>query len=546
MAEKVNAVVVGAGAAGGIVAKELAEAGLRVLLLDRGPHWTQMDAVHDELMGGELGIPGSVSRLTPEARKKNPRAFRYDEDSPVRVGAIGFNAFAVGGGTIFYGGAAWRSHQHHFHMRSNFGQPEGTSLEDWPITYDDLEPFYEKAEYDLGISGGAEQDPFGPPRKKPYPLPPLPINPQGELFKKTAEKMALHPFPPPFAITTAYYRDRPACIRCPFCIGHICEVNAKSSTTVTVIPTALETGNCTLKNGCFSDRIVTDNLGNVTGVTYFDEEDRHHFQEADLVIVSANAAESARLLLNSWNRFFPNGLANSSGQTGRNIMSHIGANSFGIFEQEIPHYWGPGPSIAINDFIGGLGGAHIYNFYVHHPIRFSRLRPPGAPRWGKAHKEFQRKYFRRFMQLNSDVQDMPQETNRVELDPNIRDHWGVPAVRITHKFHPLDHEHSEFIASRQREILEEAGAIKVWSRERRRGGIGDHQVGTCRMGNDPKTSVLNRYCQSHDIDNLFVIDGSCFVSNPGHNPSLTIQAIAYWACAYLKREWKGGAFQGKV
>ena len=134
----------------------------------------------------------------------------------------------------------------------------------------------------------------------------------------------------------------------------------------------------------------------------------------------------------------------------------------------------------------------------------------------------------------------------MELDPNIRDHWGVPAVRITHKFHPLDHEHSEFIASRQREILEEAGAIKVWSRERRRGGVGDHQVGTCRMGNDPKTSVLNRYCQSHDIDNLFVIDGSCFVSNPGHNPSLTIQAIAYWACAYLKREWKGGAFQGKV
>ena len=542
MTEKVNAVVVGAGAGGGIVAKELAEAGLRVLLLDRGPHWTRSHVVHDELEGGELGIPGSVSRLTPEAEEKNPRAFRYNESSPVRVGAIGYNAFAVGGGTVFYGGAAWRFHEPHFRTKSLFGQPEGTSLEDWPISYDDLEPFYEKAEYELGVSGGAEQDPFGPPRKKPFPLPSLPINPQGQLFKQTAERMGLHPFPPPFAITTADYQNRPACIRCPFCISHICEVNAKSSTAVTVIPKALATGSCILKHGCFSDRIVSDSRGNVIGVTYFDENDRRHFQESDLVIVSANVAESARLLLNSRNQFFPDGLANSSGQVGRNTMGHIGANSFGIFEEEIPHNWGPGPSIAINDFIHGLGGGHIYNFYVHHPIGFSSLRPPGAPRWGKAHKKFQQKYFRRFMQLNSDVQDMPQETNRVEIDPSVRDHWGVPAARITHQFHPLDYEHSDFIAARQREILKEAGAIEVWSREKSRGGVADHQVGTCRMGDDPKTSVLNRYCQSHDIDNLFVIDGSCFVSNPGHNPSLTIQAIAYWACAYITREWSKGAF----
>ena len=543
MADKINAVIVGAGAAGGIVAKELAEAGLTVLLLDRGPHWSYADAVHDELQGDAQNTPRAVSRLTPQAEQENPRSFRYDENSPLQLGAIGFNAFAVGGGTLFYGAAAWRYHEHHFRMRSTFGQPQGTSLEDWPMTYDDLEPFYEKAEYELGVSGGGESDPLGPPRRKPYPIPPLPINPQGELFAQTAKKLGLHPFPPPFAILTAPYQGRPACIQCPFCIGHICEVNAKSSTTVTVIPKAMETGHCTLKSKSVADRIVTDNRGRVTGVSYFDEERNHHLQEADLVIVSANAGESARLLLNSSNRFFPAGLANSSGQVGRNVMSHIGANSFGVFERELPHDHGPGPCIAINDFIGGLGGAHVYNFYVHHPIGFSANRPPGAARWGQAHKEFQRKYFRRYLHLNSDVQDMPVETNRVEIDPSIRDTWGVPVVRITHKFHPLDHEHSEFIAARQREILAAAGAIQIWSAERGKGGIGDHQVGTCRMGNDSKTSVLNRYCQSHDIDNLFVVDGSCFVTNPGHNPSLTIQAIAYWACNYIKREWKGGAWR---
>lgn len=542
MPEKVNAVIVGSGAAGGIVAKELAEAGLTVLLLEKGPHWTQYDAVLDELRG-DGHIPRTVTAIPTKARQDNPRSFRYDESSPPRVGPYGFNAFAVGGGTVFYGGASWRFFAHHFRMKSTYGQPEGTSLEDWPITYDDLEPFYEKAEYELGVAGLAGADPFEAPRKKPYPVPPLPINPQGELLKKTAEKMGLHPFPPPFAIITVDYRGRHQCMGNPFCIGGICPFGAKSGTHVTVIPQALATGNCTLKAECFADRIVTDNRGRVVGVTYFDGEKKHHYQEADLVILSASATESARLLLNSKTRFFPNGLANSSGQVGRNTMNHGGADSYGIFEFELPHERGPGPSMALNDFNEGLGGGYIYNGYVHLPIRFSRSRPPGAPRWGKAHKEFQRKYFRRFMHLNSCVQDMPVESNRVEIDPTLRDAWGVPALRITHQYHPIDHESCAKVVEAERKILAEAGAVEIWSSSMRRGGVGQHQCGTCRMGNDSKTSVLNRYCQAHDIDNLFVVDGSCFVTDAGFNPALTIQAIAYWACDYIKREWKGGALR---
>lgn len=540
MASRVNAVVVGAGAAGGIVAKELAEAGLTVLLLEKGRQWTAFEAAHDELRG-DGKTPGTVTAVTE--REKNPRSFRYDPDSPPQVGAIGFNAFSVGGGTKWYGAASWRFLEHHFKMRSTYGRPAGTTLEDWPITYDDLEPYYEKAEYELGVAGLAGSDPFAAPRKKPYPLPPLPLNPQGEFFAKAARKLGLHPFPPPFAIATGPYRGRPACIRCAFCINAICEMEAKSSTDVTVIPVALRTGLCKLQPRCVADRVVTDERGRLTGVAYFDETGQHLIQPADLVILSANAIESARLLLNSRSGLFPNGLANSSDQVGRNLMGHIGANSFGIFEQELPHEWGPGPSMAVNDFNKGLGGSHIYNFYVHLPIGFTRSRPPGAPRWGKAHKEFQRKYFRRFLHLNADVQDMPQETNRAEIDPALRDAWGIPAVCITHKFHSVDTQNSEFITAREREILQAAGAIEVWSARASRGGVDEHQCGTCRMGNDPKTSVLNRYCQTHDVDNLFVVDSACFVTSGGHNPALTIQALAYWASDYIKRQWNDGAFR---
>ena len=191
-------------------------------------------------------------------------------------------------------------------------------------------------------------------------------------------------------------------------------MNAKSSTTVTVIPKAMETGHCTLKSKSVADRIVTDNRGRVTRVSYFDERGAatHSFQEADLVIVSANAGESARLLLNSSNRFFPAGLANSSARASRQErhVPYQGPIRLGFSNESSPHDHGPGPCIAINDFIGGLGGAHVYNFYVHHPIGFSANRPPGSGPMRTAHKEFQRKYFRRYLHLNSDVQDMPVET----------------------------------------------------------------------------------------------------------------------------------------
>jgi choline dehydrogenase-like flavoprotein len=428
----------------------------------------------------------------------------------------------------------------------------GTSIEDWPISYDDLEPYYEKAEYQVGVSGLEGADPFAEPRKKPYPLPPLPINPQGEIIRDVGLRIGWHPFPPPFAILTRPYQGRHACVQCVWCLAHACEVGAKSGTQVSLLPKAMQTGKCELRMNCFVTRILTDAKGRPRGVQYFDAQHQGHEQYADLIVVSCSATESARLLLNSSGKSYPNGLGNSSGQVGKNLNDHTGADTFGIFDREIPHDKGPGPSIAFNDWNHPRsreipGGGYIYNYYCTLPIEFSQIRPPGEPLWGKAHKDFQKQYFRRYIHLGSNCQAIPQETNRVDLDPKLRDAWGMPVARITHSWNKVDYQIANYVMDKGEHLLKEAGAIKTWRGGNGKGGVGDHQNGTCRMGDDPKTSVVNRYCQSHDVDNLFVADGSVLVTDAGFNPSLTIQAVAFMAADYIKKQWQGGAWRnGKL
>jgi choline dehydrogenase-like flavoprotein len=428
-------------------------------------------------------------------------------------------------------------------MKSTYGSIPGTSLEDWPIGYDDLEPYYERAEYELGVSGLAEADPFAEPRNKPFPVRPLPINPQGEIIRAAGLRLGWHPFPPPFAILTEPYQKRSACVQCRWCLAHACEVTAKSGTQVTMLPQAIQSGKCELRPNCFVTRILTDAKGKPNGVQYFDAHKQGFEQHASLIIVACSATESARLLLNSSSKFHPRGLGNSSGQVGRNLNDHTGADAFGIFEREIPHDKGPGPSIAFNDWNHPRsreipGGGYIYNYYCTLPIEFASTRPPGEATWGKAHKEFQRRYFYRFIHLGSNCQAMPQEKNSVDLDPKVRDAWGMPVARITHSYSTIDYQIANFVMDKEEQLLKEAGAIKTWRGGNAKGGVGDHQNGTCRMGNNPKDSVVNSYCQSHDTDNLFVTDGSVFVTDAGFNPSLTIQAIAFRAADYIKKQWK--------
>ncbi len=546
---KVDVVVVGSGAGGGVVAKELAEAGLSVVVFERGKMYTTADFDHSE-MESQYSMPPAYG----PAVYPNPRTFRYTDQETARLvypgidGVYGKTAAAVGGATLAYGAAAWRFKREDFRMKSTYGAFPGASVEDWPISYDDLEPYYEKAEYEIGVSGLAGADPFAEPRKKPFPVPPLPINDQGKIIRDAGLRLGWHPFPPPFAILTRPYHNRSACVQCRWCLAHACEVGAKSGTQVSMLPLATATGRCELRSSCFVTKILSDARGRPYGVEYFDSEKQGHEQHADLIVVSCSASESARLLLNSANKFHPRGLGNSSGQVGRNINDHTSADVFGIFEREIPHDKGPGPSIAFNDWNHPRtreipGGGYIYNYYCTLPIEFASTRPPGEATWGRAHKEFQKKYFYRYIHLGSNCQAMPQERNCVDLDPKVRDAWGVPVARITHSYAKIDYQIADFVMGKQEQLLKEAGAIKVWRGGNPRGGVDDHQNGTCRMGSDAKTSVVSSYCQSHDIDNLFVIDGSVFVTEAGYNPSLTIQAVAFRSADYIKRQWQASAWR---
>jgi len=544
----VDAVIVGAGAAGSVLAKELSEAGLRVVLLERGPKVNPADyALHDEETSHGYGM----TRPTVGGEERfAPREFRYQGDEHfqlVRSHDWGFSSQAavVGGGMLVYGGLMWRRPPVDFRMKSEYGHLEGTTLEDWPLSYEELEPFYTKAEYEMGVSGEGGVNPFEGKRSKPFPLPPVGLQPGDEMIRKTAKRAGYHPFVVPLGILTEDYRGRSACIHHPCCNNYVCDIGAKSTPVTALLPAALATGNCALIPDALVKEITVDARGNPNGVTYF-RNDKLERQQARLVIVAGCAIESARLLLNSASRWWPNGMANGNDWVGRNLTGHVSPWVWGIADKETNEGFGPGAGIGIDDYFAGnsgfVGGSVIYSRTEMTPVAFASRRPRGAPAWGLAHKKYQRENFHRYLRLFAPAEDMPQWENRVEVSPNVRDSWGIPVARITHSFHPNDLKVWRFFRDKMVGLLRETGVHDIRSSGIGRGGTG-YQMGTCRMGADPKTSVVNPWGQSHEADNLFVVDASVFVTAGGRNPALTIQALAWRFADYIVREWKGGAWK---
>ncbi len=544
----VNAVVVGAGAGGGVVAQELSEAGLTVVVLERGG-WVSFETHgQDELLNQRTTVLGNA--YGPDDR--NPRVVERGEGNWAvampNEGDYGNNAACVGSGTVSYGAMAWRYLEKDFRMRSTYGAPEGSTLEDWPVSYADLEPFYERAEWDVGVAGDMTANPFAPPRRKAYPMPAFPYNREGLILDAAARRLGLHPFPIPMLRNSVPYGGRGACVHNRYCCGYACPNNAKNGTHNTVIPRALATGNCTLRTNAVASEVVVDDRGRARGVRYFDSDEREQYQTCDLVVLSGGAIETARLLLNSKSRLFPDGAGNRHGWVGRNLQNHAYSGAFGEFEEETYDDVGPGATIAIGDFSHGnpglRGGAVLCNEFIRPPYAFSGTRPPGAPRWGVAHKTYQRRFFKRCVAVQGPVQEMPVFDARVQVDPVVRDHWGIPVARLSGNRHPHDVEIGRFIASRAEQWLLEAGATRTWTSlpgPAQRGG--QHQAGTCRMGNDPAVSVANKYGRVHDIDNLFLADASLHVTNGGFNPVLTIMAMAYRIGGHICEAWNAGGLR---
>ena len=547
---RVNAVVVGAGAAGGIVAKELSTAGLSVVLVERGKWYTPNDCRKDDLRNQRTTVLGNAFGPEDEG---NPRVWLDAKGEPQIVqaseGGYQNNAACVGGGTLSYGAQAWRYMPQDFRMRSTYGAPPGSSLEDWPISYDELEPFYEKAEYEIGISGDYSGDPFHGPRRRDLPMPPLAPNREFGILEPAAKRLGLHPFNLPMARNSVPYNGRGPCMRCRWCCGFACEVDAKNGSQNTVIPTALATGNCELRTECMVKEILTDERGHARGISYFDAKGRLQEQLSDIVVVSGCATESARLLLNSKSRLFPDGLGNRHDQVGRNLQGHHYTGATGYFDFETYDDVGPGASIAISDYNHGTpglcGGGMLANEFIRLPIHMIDRLPPDTPRWGLGHKQAMRHWHKRTIVIMGPTQQIPTAEGRVTVDPSVKDKWGLPVARFSGNVHPHTFEIGMVQAKRAEAWLKESGAIhtSIMAGKPEMVSAGQHQAGTCRMGNDPQSSVVNRTCQLHDVDNVFVIDSSVHVTNGGFNPALTIMAIAYFASDALVHNWKGTRFR---
>jgi choline dehydrogenase-like flavoprotein len=429
-----------------------------------------------------------------------------------------------------------------FRMASTYGVPEGSSLSDWPITYDDLEPFYERAEWELGVAGDSQALRAHVPRRRDYPLPPVTPNPQTVALQRGARQLGWRTNAVPLLINTLPYGGRDACIACKYCVGFACPTDAKTGSQNTMIPRALATGNCKLITGAIAERIETDQSGNVTGVSYLlqdGETTQAHKARAKVVIVSGGAIESARLLLNSQSTHHPNGLGNEYDQVGRNLQGHLYPRAYGLMHEKVFSGIGPGVTLATTQFNHGnsgiIGGGMLADDFIKPPIDFwYDSLPSGLRRWGLANKRFMRDNFTRVLHVRGPVQDVPNPEGRVTVDRRVRDRWGIPVARLSGSTHPATVVAAEFMRARGEEWLRASGCESVWSF---RPGLvlsgGQHQAGTCRMGHDPKTSVTDVWGRVHNHDNLFVVDGSLHVTNGGFNPVLTIMALAFRSAMHI-------------
>ncbi len=525
--DEVDFVVVGSGAAGGVVAKELSTAGFRVVVLEQGPWRTERDFVHDEIKIFQQSALSTDWNVSPNTFRKT------EKDKAQKQPALVY-ARGVGGTSVHFSANFWRFREIDFKEASVKGTLAGTGFADWPITYHDLEPYYTKVDWEIGIAGAP--GPFDPPRSRPYPMPPHPPKSTGVLLERGARKLGYKPFPAPMAIASKAYDGRSQCVQCGFCESFGCEVRAKSSSLVTVIPKAVATGRCEIRPNSYARKIETDAKGRATGVKYFDADKKEVFQRAKAVVVCANGAETPRLLLNSSSSLFPHGLANSSGVVGKYLMPNGAGLAAGVFDHEVNGYKGIVATRVVWDLyeldpkLGLVGGGGFdYRFDVT-PIQFATDGlPPKAPKWGKEYKRWIAQTYTRTVLCFGHTTSLPVASNSISLDPILKDAWGVPAIRMTYADHPQDLKLYKYFAERSEELLHASGAAQTWQLPVESQQFAVHLLGTCRMGNDPKTSVVDKYNRAHDVKNLFIVDGSSLVTSGRGQPTMTIQALAFRA-----------------
>jgi choline dehydrogenase-like flavoprotein len=529
-----DAIVVGAGAGGGVAAAVLAEAGKRVLLIERGVERSYADsgyrdhlrnhrlAAYGQNTGPDGGQPRVVVMADGTERKMPPYESAYQN-----------NAVAVGGGTLVFGMQAWRFHPNDFRMASVYGVPEGSSLSDWPIGYDDLAPWYEKAEWEIGVAGQSGGDVHAGPRARPYPMPPVPDAPDTTVLRRGADALGISTFTPPLLLNTTPRDGRAACIACGSCVGFPCPSDAKNGTQNTVLRRAMATGRITLVTGAMVEQVTTDQRGKVSGVRFIDVGGTQHTIRAKAVVLAGGAIETARLLLNSPSAREPHGLGNNSDHVGRHLQGHIYPTAFGLFDEYVHGSRGPGASIATTAYNHGndgiIGGAMLADDFVMLPIIFwKNALPPDQRRWGQGAKDYMRDNFHHILRVTGPVQEIPNPNSRVTLASKVHDRFGLPVARLSGAVHPETIRASTFMFDRAIDWVKAAGAKRAWGTAPRPSlSAGQHQAGTARMSADPVNGVTDPGGRVWGHDNLFIADSSVHVTNGGFNPVLTIMALAF-------------------
>jgi choline dehydrogenase-like flavoprotein len=504
-------VVIGSGAGGGTLANELAQKGINVVCLEAGAMQSNASFINDEWK--------SFSQLAWLDPRTTSGSWRVAKDF---AGLPAWICKTVGGTTTHWAGASLRFQEHEFRARQVYGNLDGANLLDWPLTLSELEPYYSRAEDKMGVT-------------RTHGIPGLPGNNNFKVLHAGAKKLGYQEVHTGRMAINSQPRDgRGSCLQLGFCFQG-CKSGAKWSTLYTEIPKAEATGHFELRPNSHVSRIEHNASGKVNGVVYFDKDGKEHRQKARIVCVAGNSIESPRLLLLSASNMFKDGLANSSGQVGRNYMRHMTGSVYGAFKDPVHMYRGTTMAGIVRDEAvhnpkrGFVGGYELETLSLGLPFMAAFL-DPGA--WG-ADFAWWMEHYTQLAGMWLVGEDMPRATNRVTLNSAVKDQWGLAVANVHFDDHPNDVAMRDHAFTQGEQIYKAAGAIRTY---RTPPYPSTHNLGTNRMSANPADGVVNKWGQSHDISNLFVSDGSQFTTGGAENPTLTIVTLAIRQAEYIAQQ----------
>jgi gluconate 2-dehydrogenase alpha chain len=556
----VDVAVIGLGAAGGVAVLPLARAGLKVAGIEAGTWMDPRNFRPDEIHNNIRALVTSV----PKAQREIP-TLRNTPTGPAQRVALHPMMNAVGGTSVHYWAQSWRLKPWDFQTRTEIMKrygagaiPSGSTLEDWPLRYEDLEPFYDLVEHEVGVSGKAgniqgQLDPAGnvfeAPRQREYPMPPLRGTGFTDRMMEAGRQLGWKPFRPPAAINSQPYRGRPGCAYHGFCNRGGCHISAKNSTAVTTIPEAIKTKNLTVFDRAQVTRIEVNSTGRVTGVRYR-RGGQEYFQPAHVVLLASYTYENSRLLLLSRSTVFPNGLSNRHGQVGRHYFGHWQTGQvMALFPFDLNVWYGtPAQGTAVDDWaddnydhagLGFVGGSSLHAYHELHPIQSAGMNTFGmAPAWGTRWKGFIHDNAARWTTSYIQTSTFPYQDNFLDLDPEVRDPLGDPVCRVTSCARENESRANQFAQAKMEEWFRAAGAIRSVRTPAVPPGLSTHAYGGTRMGDDPETNVVDGWGFSHEVPNLGILGASVMGTSGARNPTLTLQALAWRTADRLVKNWK--------